>query len=153
MSVINEQYKILNKQLDVLTKTTTNNISILANVSALLFHELNEVSWVGFYLYKNGHLELGPFQGKVACTIIPFGKGVCGTSIEKEETVLVPNVHEFPGHIACDSESNSEIVIPIHFNGDLYGVLDIDSTSLNRFTTEDKDGLEQLVKTLEGNLK
>ncbi|MCQ3035026.1 MAG: GAF domain-containing protein [Bacilli bacterium] len=146
-------YSLLNKQLDVLTKTTTNNISILANVSALLFHELSDVSWVGFYLYVNNHLELGPFQGKVACTVIPFGKGVCGTSIEKNETILVPNVHEFPGHIACDSESNSEIVIPIHLKGNLYGVLDIDSTSLNRFTNEDKVGLELLVKTLKGNLK
>ena len=145
-------YSLLNKQLDVLTKTTTNNISILANVSALLFHELSDVSWVGFYLCVNNHLELGPFQGKVACTVIPFGKGVCGTSIERNETILVPNVHEFPGHIACDSESNSEIVIPVHLNGNLYGVLDIDSTSLARFNEEDKIGLELIAKAIENVL-
>ena len=141
-------YSLLNKQLNVLTKTTTNNISILANVSALLFHELSDVSWVGFYLCANNHLELGPFQGKVACTVIPFGKGVCGTSIERNETILVPNVHEFPGHIACDSASNSEIVVPIFLNNEVVAVLDLDSTSLNRFTEEDKIGLEDISATI-----
>ena len=110
---------------------------------------MTDLNWAGFYLMDNGSLLLGPFQGKVACIRIALGKGVCGTAAQLDETRLVPNVHEFPGHIACDSASNSEIVVPIHKDGKVIGVLDIDSPSLNRFSEEDKAGLEAFVKVLE----
>lgn len=147
-----EDYKLLAKQLNSLLQGVDKEISKLANASAFLYNSLDDVSWVGFYLLDKDHLYLGPFQGKVACTSIPVGKGVCGTAVEKKETILVKNVHEFPGHIACDSESNSEIVIPIYKNKDLYMVLDIDSKSLNRFNESDKDGLEEIAKIIGENL-
>ena len=147
-----EDYKLLKKQLNSLLQGVDKEISKLANASAFLYNSLDDVSWVGFYLLDKDYLYLGPFQGKVACTSIPVGKGVCGTAVAKKETILVENVHAFPGHIACDSESNSEIVMPIYKNKDLYMVLDIDSKSLNRFNESDKDGLEEIAKIIGENL-
>ena len=145
-------YKTLNLTLKSLIESIPHRIPNLANASAILFNTLDDLNWAGFYILENETLILGPFQGKTACIEIPVGKGVCGTSVQKRETILVKNVHEFEGHIACDSASNSEIVIPI-FNGDsIYGVLDIDSPSLARFTEEDKLGLEEFVRILEKEL-
>ena len=142
-------YKILSEQLKALAEDEPNFIPVLSNSSALINENLDDLNWAGFYLMDNGSLLLGPFQGKVACIRIALGKGVCGTAAEMDETLVVPNVHEFPGHIACDCASNSEIVVPIHKDGKVIGVLDIDSPSLNRFNEEDKAGLEEFVKTLE----
>ena len=145
-------YSLMNKQLLSLTEGVEDGISNLANASALLFHTLEGLNWAGFYLYKEGALLLGPFQGKTACTKIPMGKGVCGTAAEKGETIVVPDVHAFPGHIACDGDSNSEIVIPLYLRGSLYGVLDIDSPLLDRFSEADREGLELFARTLEAVL-
>lgn len=123
-------------------------IANLANASALLYASLPDLNWAGFYLLKQDELVVGPFQGKPACVRIAIGKGVCGTSAARRETVIVPNVHEFPGHIACDSASNSEIVVPMISEGKLLGVLDLDSPKLERFDAEDRDGLEKFVATL-----
>lgn len=144
--------KMLCKQLSALTEGVTSPISNLANASALLWQTLEDINWAGFYLLENDTLLLGPFQGKPACTRIPVGKGVCGAAAKERKTQLVANVHAFPGHIACDCASNSEIVIPIYKNGALFGVLDIDSPSLNRFSEADKEALEEFVKTLEKTL-
>ena len=127
-------------------------VSLLANTSALLLQEMENINWVGFYLAENGRLLLGPFQGKPACTEIPFGRGVCGTSAAEKKTQLVPDVHAFPGHIACDGASRSEIVVPVFRNGDVYGVLDIDSPVPGRFTQEDREGLEAAVRLLEAKI-
>ena len=129
------------------------DITTLSNSSALLNMYLEDINWVGFYLLRNNKLILGPFQGKVACTNIKIGRGVCGTCIQEEKTILVPNVHEFKGHIACDSASNSEICIPIYANNKIYGLLDIDSPILNRFNDIDKINLEKLCKMINENLK
>lgn len=145
-------YSLMNKQLLSLTQGVEDGISNLANASALLFHTLEGLNWAGFYLYKEGALLLGPFQGKTACTKIPMGKGVCGTAAERGETIVVPDVHAFPGHIACDGDSNSEIVIPLYLRGSLYGVLDIDSPLLDRFSEADREGLELFARTLEAVL-
>ena len=142
-------YSLLNKQLLALTEGVEEPISNLSNASALLYQTLADLNWAGFYLYKNGVLLLGPFQGKTACTKIPMGKGVCGTAAEKGETLVVPDVHAFPGHIACDGASNSEIVIPLYVEGRLFGVLDIDSPLLDRFSEADREGLELFARTLE----
>ena len=142
----------LPEQLESLISSDKYEVTSLSNMSALIFYNLPDVSWAGFYLVRDGKLILGPFQGKIACTEIKFGKGVCGTTAEKKETIIVKNVHEFPGHIACDSESNSEIVVPIFKNGELYGVLDLDSKKLERFDEKDKLLLESLVKILEKKL-
>ena len=142
-------YKLLNQQLLALTEGVKEPVSNLANASALLFYTLPDLNWAGFYLYKNDALLLGPFQGKHACTKIAMGKGVCGTAALQGETLVVPDVHAFPGHIACDGASNAEIVIPLYVGGTLYGVLDIDSPVENRFTEADRDGLEAFVKILE----
>ena len=139
-------------QLENLIALDKYEVTTLSNMSALIFYSLPDVSWAGFYLVKDGKLILGPFQGKIACTEIKFGKGVCGTTAEKKETIIVKDVHKFPGHIACDSESNSEIVVPIFKNGELYGVLDLDSKKLERFDEKDKELLESLVKILEKKL-
>ena len=122
----------------------------LANVSALLNEALDDINWVGFYLMGEERLILGPFQGRAACVEIPLGKGVCGTAAAKDEIVVVKNVHEFPGHIACDSASNSEIVVPLHRDGRVVGVLDIDSPVFGRFDKEDKEGLLQVAELLDG---
>ena len=133
----------ISRQLEALCEGTNNNISLLSNASALLNESLSDINWIGFYLIDKNRLILGPFQGKVACTQIDIGKGVCGASYEKKMLLNVSNVHEFPGHIACDSASNSELVIPLIYNGQRYGVLDIDSPSFNRFTYEDEINLQK----------
>lgn len=145
-------YKEINAMLASITEGVPYTMTNLANASALLNEKLDGINWVGFYTIKDGRLVLGPFQGKVACTIIPIGKGVCGTAVAEDKTQLVPDVHKFPGHIACDSASNSEIVVPMHRNGEIFGVLDIDSPLFNRFTNEDQSGLEEFVKVLEKSL-
>lgn len=142
-------YPELHAQLAALTGSVPHPIANLANASALLYQTLEGLNWAGFYLMENGGLVLGPFQGKTACIEIPVGKGVCGTAVARGETILVKNVHEFPGHIACDSTSNSEIVVPIRKNGEIIGVLDIDSPHIGRFTEEDQAGLEEFVRILE----
>jgi len=142
-------YKLLAAQIIVLAEDEPNFIPVLSNASALLYENMEKLNWAGFYLMDKGSLLLGPFQGKVACIRIQLGKGVCGTAAGEDRTIVVENVHEFAGHIACDSASNSEIVVPIHKDGKVVGVLDIDSPSLNRFNEDDKAGLELFAKTLE----
>lgn len=142
-------YKLLIAQLKALTEDNPYRISNLANVTALIYDSLERVNWVGFYIMQDGKLILGPFQGKVACTQIAVGKGVCGTAVSTGETQRVDDVHLFEGHIACDSASNSELVIPIYKDGEIFGVLDIDSPIKGRFSKEDQAGLEALVKELE----
>ena len=145
-------YEQVIRRLETLTNDIPYEIANLSNASALLWAALPDINWVGFYKMMDGQLVLYPFQGKTACVRIPVGKGVCGTAVAEDATQLVPDVHEFPGHIACDSASNSEIVIPIHAGGEIWGVLDIDSPYLNRFTAEDQVGLERFVQILEGIL-
>lgn len=145
---IEEKYEMLVKQIKHLLEKNDNIISNLSNFTAALKQTFNKISWVGFYLYDGNELYLGPFQGKVACTKIKIGIGVCGTSAEKKKTIIVPDVDKFPGHIVCDSESKSEIVVPIIKGDRLYGVLDLDSNSLNAFTETDKKYLEELVHFL-----
>lgn len=145
-------YSEINAMLASIIEGIPYTMTNLANASALLNEKLEGINWVGFYTVKDGRLVLGPFQGKVACTIIPIGKGVCGTAAATDSTQLVPDVHKFPGHIACDSASNSEIVVPIHRKGALFGVLDIDSPLFDRFTEEDRSGLEEFVRILEKSL-
>lgn len=142
-------YTELNAMLASITEGVPYTMTNLANASALLNSSLKDINWVGFYTIKDNKLVLGPFQGKVACTIIQMGKGVCGTAAATDTTQLVPDVHKFSGHIACDSASNSEIVIPMHRNGEVFGVLDIDSPLFDRFSEEDRKGLESFVKILE----
>lgn len=144
-----KDYELLIKQLEALSEDETDEIAILSNASALLNQFLQNINWVGFYLWKNGQLVLGPFQGLPACIRIDYGKGVCGTAVKEKQTQLVPDVHQFPGHIACDSATNSEIVIPIFVNDDVYGVLDIDSPEFSRFDETDQHYLEKFVHTLE----
>ena len=136
-------------QLEALIKDEPSKIANLANISAFLNQILGKINWVGFYLMENGELVLGPFQGKVACVHIPVGKGVCGTAVKERKTQLVKNVHEFPGHIACDGASNSEIVVPIFKDNEVIGVLDIDSPIFERFDETDQNFLENIVKIVE----
>ena len=145
-------YCVLLSQLSALTENTPHKIANLANASALLWQHLDRINWAGFYIMKGGKLVLGPFQGKTACIEIPVGRGVCGTAVAENATQLVPDVHQFPGHIACDSASNSEIVVPIRVGGEIWGVLDIDSPEFCRFTEEDQAGLEEFVGILEKGL-
>lgn len=142
-------YDQLALQLSALTDGVPYETANLANASALLWQEIPDLNWAGFYKMVEGALVLGPFQGKPACIRIPVGKGVCGTAVAQQKTQLVYNVHEFPGHIACDCASNSEIVIPVWVKGEIWGVLDIDSPSIGRFSEEDRQGLESFVKVLE----
>ena len=142
-------YQVLNRQLKALTEGIPYKTANLANASALLWEYLSDINWAGFYMMEDGALVLGPFQGKTACIRIPVGKGVCGTAVAENATQLVPDVHLFPGHIACDCASNSEIVVPIRKNGKVIGVLDIDSPLKNRFTEADKEGLEAFTEILE----
>ena len=142
-------YKLLAAQIRSLAEDEPHFIPVMSNASALLYENMEDLNWAGFYIMNKGSLMLGPFQGKVACIRIELGKGVCGTAAVKDETQLVKDVHQFPGHIACDSASNSEIVVPIHKDGKVVAVLDIDSPSLSRFDDQDKAGLEEFVKTLE----
>ena len=145
-------YEMLCKQLLALTQDVPHPIANLANASALLWQALGDINWAGFYLLEEDTLVLGPFQGKPACIEIPVGKGVCGTAVAENAIQLVMDVHQFPGHIACDSASNSEIVIPIYKGGSIFGVLDIDSPLLGRFTLQDQAGLEAFVRVLEKSL-
>lgn len=142
-----EKYQELYRQLEAMLCGEDDMIANMANMAAML-HERFGFWWTGFYIVKNSELVLGPFQGPVACTRIPFGKGVCGTSWKKKETVIVPDVHQFPGHIACSSLSQSEIVIPIFDGEDVYAVLDIDSKDLATFDETDKEWLEKIVRLL-----
>lgn len=142
-------YKELNLELKSLVEDVPHPIANLANASALINETLDRLNWAGFYLMENGILVLGPFQGKTACIEIKPGRGVCGTAVAEDKTQLVYDVHEFKGHIACDAASNSEIVVPIHKDGKIYGVLDIDSPEIGRFTEEDAKGLEEFVRILE----
>ena len=145
-------YEKLKKEIHALISGVPYEIANLANVSAALWQAMDRINWVGFYRMEAGKLVLGPFQGKTACIEIPFGRGVCGTAAARDETQLVVDVHDFPGHIACDSGSNSEIVIPLHKDGAVAAVLDIDSPTVGRFTEADKAGLESLVPILESIL-
>ena len=145
----NVNYEQLTRRLETLTKDIPYEIANLANASALLWQALPDINWAGFYKMVDGILVLYPFQGKTACVRIEVGKGVCGTAVAENATQLVADVHQFPGHIACDSASNSEIVIPIRVGGEIWGVLDIDSPYFNRFTEEDRAGLEGFVRILE----
>ena len=142
-------YQLLAAQLKALTEDVPYEIANLSNASALLWENLPDINWAGFYKMVDGILVLYPFQGKPACIRIPVGRGVCGTAVAEDRTQLVYDVHQFPGHIACDCASNSEIVVPIHVKGQIWGVLDIDSPSIGRFTDEDKSGLQLFVHTLE----
>ncbi|MDG4656498.1 GAF domain-containing protein [Ectobacillus antri] len=143
-----ENYEVVIKQLDALLAGETNTIANLANASALLNQFLNDINWVGFYLTEGTQLVLGPFQGLPACVRIPFGRGVCGTAAATKQTQLVADVHQFPGHIACDAASNSEIVVPMIKNDQVIGVLDIDSPSKARFDETDQLYLEKFVSVL-----
>ena len=145
-------YKMMNAQLKALVEDIPHTIANLANASALIYDTLEDLNWAGFYLMEEGKLVLGPFQGKVACIEIAVGKGVCGTAVAEDKTQRIEDVHQFPGHIACDCASNSEIVVPIHKNGAIWGVLDIGSPSLNRFSEADQAGLEEFVRVLEQNI-
>ena len=141
-----ELYRQLSGQLRALLEGETDFIANAANFASLLYHSLPDVNWVGFYLLKGDELVLGPFQGKPACVRIAIGTGVCGVAAEQRQTILVDDVHEFPGHIACDSASNSEIVVPLVVAGKLIGVLDLDSPSRTRFDDDDASGLNELTK-------
>lgn len=148
-----QDYKLVIRQLEALSDGEIDHTALLANASALLNQFLDGVNWVGFYITRGEELVLGPFQGLPACIRIPFGKGVCGTAAAQKETLLVDDVHAFPGHIACDSATNSEIVVPIVVNGSVYGVLDIDSPVYSRFSETDKVQLTAFIRTLETYLK
>ena len=145
-------YKFVAQRLVALTDGVPYETANLANASALLWQHMENINWVGFYKMTDGLLVLGPFQGKPACVKIAVGKGVCGTAVAEDRVQLVHDVHDFPGHIACDSASNSEIVLPIHVDGSVWGVLDIDSPFVGRFTEEDREGLLKIVAVLEGIL-
>lgn len=142
-------YGFVARQLAALTEGVPYEVANLANASALLWQEMKDINWVGFYKMMDGALVLGPFQGKPACICIPVGRGVCGTAVAEDKVQLVYDVHRFPGHIACDCASNSEIVLPIHVKGEIWGVLDIDSPNIGRFTEADRDGLLKVVEVLE----
>lgn len=145
---LEEQYEQVSKHLDALLDGEKDVIANLSNASALLNSYLKNINWVGFYLMKDGELVLGPFQGLPACVRIPVGRGVCGTAVAKQQTIVVEDVHAFPGHIACDAASKSEIVIPLTKNGTVFGVLDIDSPIEARFSNVDQEGLEKFVAVL-----
>ena len=142
-------YTLIIKQMEALAEEDRGLIPVMANASALLFHSMENINWAGFYIVKSDALILGPFQGKVACVRIDKGRGVCGTAWALDQVQVVPDVHAFPGHIACDSASRSEIVLPIHYDGKVIAVLDIDSPILERFSQDDRDGLEDFVRALE----
>ncbi len=143
-----KQYQYMNVKMVGLLSAEEDWLANLSNAAALVWLLLEDINWAGFYLMKDGQLKLGPFNGKPACTSIEVGKGVCGTAVASKEVQLVKNVHDFPGHIACDSASNSEIVLPIIVDGQVVAVLDIDSPILNRFDEEDQAGLVKVVDTL-----
>ncbi|MBO4918752.1 MAG: GAF domain-containing protein [Erysipelotrichaceae bacterium] len=142
-------YKMMCRQIRSLAEISDHYMPVLANASAILYEGMDNLNWAGFYLTEEEHLILGPFQGKFACVRIEKGKGVCGTAYETDETQVVADVHQFPGHIACDSASNSEIVIPLHSKGKVVAVMDIDSPLFDRFSKEDIEGLSEFARTLE----
>ena len=146
---MNKDYSLMIEQLKGFAEEDPWFIPLLSNASSLIYHTLSELNWAGFYLMNNGRLVLGPFQGRPACIHIAVGKGVCGTAVKEDRTLLVPDVHQFPGHIACDNASASEIVVPLHKEGKIVGVLDIDSPVKNRFTEDDRAGLEAFAALLE----
>jgi len=143
------KYELLLEQAKGILEAEPWYVSAFSNLSSLIMDALPDLNWAGFYLLRNGELTVGPFQGKPACIHIAPGKGVCGTAVVRDEIVVVPDVHQFPGHIACDSASESEIVIPIHAGGQIMAVLDIDSPMKNRFSPEDREGLERLAGLIE----
>lgn len=145
----NTDYKALGQLLEALAEGIPYETANLANAAALLWEQLEDINWAGFYKMVEGKLVLGPFQGKPACIVIPVGRGVCGTAVAENATQLVYDVHQFPGHIACDSASNSEIVVPLRVGGEIWGVLDIDSPFIGRFTEDDRRGLEDFSRILE----
>lgn len=147
--MLKTDYELLIKQARAVTEDVPHLTANLANLSALIWQSLDDINWAGFYLVDGDKLILGPFQGNVACVEIALGKGVCGTAAQQDATRLVPDVHQFKGHIACDSASRSEIVVPLHRDGKVVGVLDIDSPTLSRFTQDDKEGLEKLCTRIE----
>lgn len=147
-----EFYRELLMQINAIIDGETDTIANMANISALLFERLDGVNWAGFYRLLEDTLVLGPFQGKVACVRIPVGRGVCGTAAAEDKTQRIANVHEFEGHIACDAASNSEIVIPVHQDGKVVAVLDIDSNVFERFDEQDQQGLEAIVQAFEKSL-
>lgn len=142
-------YQLLCAQIESLAETDGHYVPLLSNVAALIYHSMEGLNWAGFYLMRGGRLVLGPFQGKLACIHIPLDKGVCGAAASQNATQRVPDVHAFPGHIACDGASRSEIVVPLRQDGAVVGVLDIDSPLLDRFSEEDQKGLETFARTLE----
>ena len=145
-------YERLCRDLASLTEDVPYTVANLANTAALIWERMEGLNWAGFYMLTDGALVLGPFQGKTACIRIPLGRGVCGTAAEQGRMVLVENVHDFPGHIACDSASNSEIVVPLYQAGELWGVLDLDSPYVGRFMESDRQGLENLARIIEAYL-
>lgn len=149
----NTDYELLRRQLEALTEGVTERVSNLANAASVLWYGLEDINWAGFYLLRGEALALGPFMGRPACVSIGPGKGVCGAAVQKGETLVVPDVHDFPGHIACDAASRSEIVVPLRVNGALYGVLDIDSPVPARFADADRQGLEAFARALERALE
>ncbi|MBA1354028.1 MULTISPECIES: GAF domain-containing protein [Staphylococcus] len=152
LEVTETNYDLLQKQVSSLIEDESNMIAILSNVSALLNDSIDQINWIGFYLVEDNELILGPFQGHPACVHIAIGKGVCGTAVAQDKTQLVEDVNAFPGHIACDANSKSEIVVPIHKDNNVIGVLDIDAPITNCFNNEDKQGLEAIVKIIEQQL-
>ncbi|MGC9616103.1 GAF domain-containing protein [Staphylococcus pasteuri] len=152
IDIKNTNYDLLQKQLSSLIEDETNLIAILSNASALINDNMDKINWVGFYLTEENELILGPFQGHPSCVHIQIGKGVCGTAVSTNETQVVKDVHQFPGHIACDANSNSEIVVPIHKDGKIIGVLDIDAPIKNRFNDQDRIGLEKIVSIIENQI-
>lgn len=147
-----KEYEQILTEIKYILSEDDYDITILSNASALLNEHMTDINWVGFYLLKKDTLILGPFQGLKACTLIKVGRGVCGKTIEENKTIVVPDVHEFPGHIACDSRSNSEICVPLYINNKCIGLLDIDSPIKERFTEVDKEYLEEIVKIIEEKL-
>ncbi|MFW5897198.1 MAG: GAF domain-containing protein [Bacillota bacterium] len=145
-------YTTLARQMELLMEDNLPRISNLANAAALIFHQLDDLNWAGFYLLRGRELVLGPFQGKPACSRITVGKGVCGTAAADKRSVIVPDVHEFPGHITCDPVSRSEMVIPLCCDGELFGVLDLDSPSPGRFDETDACGMETVLEKVAGVL-
>lgn len=143
-----ELYEFLDRSIAAILKDESDWLANLCNTTALIWDVMKDINWVGFYLIKEGQLVLGPFQGKLACTRINLGEGVCGTSAERRESIVVEDVHAFSGHIACDSTSNSELVVPIVLDDRILGVLDIDSPQYKRFDIEDKEGFERIVETI-----
>ena len=152
LEVTETNYDLLQKQVSSLIEDESNMIAVLSNISALLNDSIDQINWIGFYLIEDNELILGPFQGHPACVHIAIGKGVCGTAVAQDKTQLVEDVNAFPGHIACDANSKSEIVVPLHKDNNVIGVLDIDAPITNCFNNEDKQGLEAIVKIIEQQL-